>query len=141
MFQNIVVPADLTERNRDAVAMAARLVSSEGGKVHLLHVIETIPGFSLDEEKDFYEKLEKAATEHLDKLAEPLREQGIAFGAEVAYGPRAKTILEESERLEADLIVVSSHRASARGGRAQEGWGTLSYQIGIFADLPVLLVK
>jgi len=141
MFSNIVVPADLTDRNRDAVAMAARLVSPEGGKIHLLHVIETIPGFSLDEERDFYDKLESAATKHLEKLAEPLARQGIAFGAEVVYGPRAKTILEESERLEAELIVVHSHRASARGGQAQEGWGTLSYQIGIFADLPVLLVK
>lgn len=140
MFQNIVVPADLTDRNRDAVAMAARLVSSEGGKVHLLHVIETIPGFSLEEEKDFYDKLEKAASEHLDELAAPLRERGIAVDAEVVYGPRAKTILEEAARLGADLLVVHSHRASA-SGEGQQGWGTLSYQIGIFADLPVLLVK
>ena len=141
MFRNIVVPADLTDRNRDAIAMAARLVESERGKVHLLHVIETIPGFSLDEEKEFYEKLEKAATRHLEKLAEPLREAGIPFRAEVVYGPRAKTILEEAERLDADLIVMRSHRALAKGGQAQEGWGTLSYQIGIFAALPVLLVK
>lgn len=139
MFENIVVPVDLTDRNRDAVAMAMRLAGSDGGKIHLLHVIETIPGLSLEEERAFYDKLEKAATKHLDALAEPIRRQGLDFAAEVVYGPRARTILEEAKRVGGDLIVIHSHRASAEG--EGEGGGTLSYQIGIFSELPVLLVK
>lgn len=139
MFSNVVVPADLTDRNRDAVAMAARLVNRDGGKVHLLHVIETIPGFSLEEEQDFYRKLEKAAGKHLAELAKPLEKEGIDFAIEVVYGSRARTVLEEANRIGADIIVIHSHRGSTDG--KGEGGGTLSYQIGIFSDVPVLLVK
>jgi hypothetical protein len=37
MFESIVVPVDLTERNRGAVDMASRLVAPEGS-VRLFHV-------------------------------------------------------------------------------------------------------
>lgn len=139
LFQRIVVPADLTARNADAVAMASRLVSRPEGKVFLLHVIETIPGFSVEEESDFYERLERAASKHLGELARPLRNESIACEADVVYGPRARTIVEEAGRLDADLIVIQSHRIESDG--REEGLGTLSYQVGIFARCPVLLVK
>jgi universal stress protein F len=138
-FEKIVVPADLTERNADAVRMAARLVSSRGGKIFLLHVIETIPGFTVEEESDFYHRLERAAAKHLRELAKPLRTEKVDYEVDVVYGPRARTIVEEASRLHADLIVVQSHRVET--DRPQEGFGTLSYQVGILARCPVLLVK
>lgn len=139
LFRKILVPADLTDRNREAVALALELVRPSGGKIHLLHVIEIIPGFSLEEEKDFYDRLEAAATKHLAQLARPIQAEKVAFEAEVAYGPRAKTILDEADRIEADLIVIQSHRLDPE--RPHQGFGSLSYQIGIFAQTPVLLVK
>ena len=138
MFAHIVVPVDLTERNRGAVEMASRLLSSEG-RVCLLHVIETIPGMSVDEESAFFGKLEERASAYLEELGKMLDEQQIEWKAEVAYGPRAKTILDEAEKLQADLIVLRSHRIGDE--KPSEGWGTLSYQVGIFARCPVLLVK
>jgi hypothetical protein len=51
VFNRILVPADLTERNREAVEMARSLVARDGN-ICLLHVIETIPGVSVDEEKE-----------------------------------------------------------------------------------------
>ena len=138
MFESIVVPVDLTGRNRSAVEMAGRL-SASGGSVCLLHVIETIPGMSVDEQSTFYSKLEKRASAHLGELGKRLDEKQVRWAAEVAYGPRAKTILDEAAKLDADLIVIQSHRV---GDEARsEGWGTLSYQIGIFARCSVLLVK
>jgi nucleotide-binding universal stress UspA family protein len=139
LFRLILVPADLTNKNRAAVEMAAGLVNAQGGAVHLLHVIETIPGFTLEEEKGFYARLEKAAARHLEALARPLQEAGLRWEADVVYGPRAKTILDEAERLGADLIVVRSHRVHPK--RRQQSFGTLSHQVGIFARCPVLLVK
>jgi nucleotide-binding universal stress UspA family protein len=138
-FEIIVVPADLTERNLAAVEMASRLASPSGGKVFLLHVIETIPGFTVEEESEFYRRLEKAASKHLNELAKPLRDKKIEYEADVVYGTRARTIVEEAARLDAELIVIQSHRIDAEGRR--EGFGTLSYQVGIFANCPVLLVK
>lgn len=139
LFEKIIVPADLTVRNRAAAEMASRLVSPTRGKVFLLHVIETIPGFTVEEESDFYQRLERAASKHLNELAKPLREKEIEYEVDVVYGPRARTIVEEATRLGADLIVIQSHLIEADGG--EEGFGTLSYQIGIFARCPVLLVK
>jgi len=139
MYERIIVPADLTERNREAVEVAGRMVAEKSGTVYLLHVIETIPGFAIEEERDFYAKLEKTATDHLEKLGEVLGDRGIRWRAEVAYGPRAKTILEEARKLDADLIVIQSHRLDT--DHPPEGWGTLSFQVGILSDRPVLLVK
>jgi nucleotide-binding universal stress UspA family protein len=149
LFRRIIVPADLTARNARAVEMASRLVAprqgeqgpkeASKGRVFLLHVIETIPGFSVEEESNFYKRLEHAASKHLDGLAKPLRDLAIDYEADVVYGPRARTIVGEAARLDADLIVIQSHLVEP-GGR-EEGFGTLSYQVGIFAKCPVLLVK
>jgi universal stress protein F len=140
MFRKILVPADLSDRNGPAVALATELVgTSNDGKVCLLHVIETIPGFTLEEEQDFYRRLEKAARKHLAALAETPEKSAVPFEARVAYGARARTILGVAKELEADLIVIQSHRVEP--GSSAQGFGTLSYQIGIFASCPVLLVK
>ncbi|MGH9392037.1 MAG: universal stress protein [Vicinamibacteria bacterium] len=139
MFRTIVVPVDLTDRNRPSVEMAAKLSTPTEGTIHLLHVIETIPGLSIEEEPEFYGRLEKRATAHLEALSAPFRARGIRFEADVIYGPRAKSILEETERIGADLLVIQSHRID--GERRGEGLGTLSHQVGLFAPCPVLLVR
>ncbi len=139
MFRTIVVPVDLTDRNRPAVDMAAKLAAPSQGKIHLLHVIETIPGFSVEEEPEFYGRLEKRASQHLEALSAPLRERGFRVESEVIYGPRAKTILSETTRMGADLLVIQSHRID--GERRGEGLGTLSHQVGLLAPCPVLLVR
>jgi nucleotide-binding universal stress UspA family protein len=119
--------------------MAAKLSTPSQGMIHLLHVIETIPGFSVEDEPEFYGRLEKRASEHLEALSAPLRAKGIRFEGDVIYGPRAKTIIEEAGRIGADLLVIQSHRID--GERRGEGLGTLSHQVGLFATCPVLLVK
>lgn len=138
MFRNVVVPVDLSERTRAAVEMAAQIVSKDG-RVHLLHVIETMAGVDFEEEKPFYDRLQKAASKHLESLGAILEEKGAQWNAEVAYGARARTILDEASKLEADLIVIQSHRVDET--RASQGFGTLSYEVGVFAPCPVLLVK
>ncbi len=139
MFRTIVVPVDLTDRNQPAVEMAAKLSTQSQGTIHLLHVIETISGFSVEEEPEFYGRLEKRAAKHLEALSAPLRESGIRVESEVIYGRRAKTILEEAGKIGADLLVIQSHRID--GERRGEGLATLSHQVGLFALCPVLLVR
>ena len=138
MFERILVPADLTERNREAVEMASRVVAPNGS-ICLLHVIQTIPGVDVDEEKEFYERLEQKASTFLGELGNALSAQDISWTAEVVYGSRARTILDEAKKLGADLIVIRSHRIDAES--SGQGFGTLSYQVGILAECPVLLAK
>ena len=52
MFQHILVPVDLSDRTRCARGRAAEL--AQGGRVTLLHVIETLRGVEYDELEDFY---------------------------------------------------------------------------------------
>jgi nucleotide-binding universal stress UspA family protein len=139
LFRTIVVPVDLTDRNGPAVEMASKLSTPSEGAIHLLHVIETIPGFSVEEEPEFYGRLEKRASQHLEALSAPLRARGFRVQADVIYGPRAKTILAETVRIGADLLVIQSHRID--GEKRGEGLGTLSHQVGLFASCPVLLVR
>lgn len=88
MFQNIVVPLDLTDRHQAALRNAAELVVP-GGAISLVHVIETIAGLSRDEEKEFYTRLENNARVHLDRWGRDLDERRISWRAEVRYGDRA----------------------------------------------------
>lgn len=139
MFGTILVPVDLSEQNDAPIAFASRFARTEDGVVHLLHVIETIPGLELEEERAFYHRLERNARRYLDKLGKSLDEKTARWEANVVYGSRAATILAEAERLSADLLVMRSHRLDR--DELRDGFGTLSYQVGILASCPVLLVK
>lgn len=139
MFGTILVPVDLSEENHASVALASKLAQSEEDVVHLLHVIETIPGLEIEEERDFYERLERNARRYLDKLGKSLDAGKTRWTANIIYGSRAATILAEADRLGADLLVMRSHRLDR--DELRDGFGTLSYQVGILARCPVLLVK
>ena len=65
---------------------------------------------SVEEESVFYGKLEERASAYLGELGKMLDEKQIQWNGEIAYGPRAKTILDEAEKLHTDLIVIRSHR-------------------------------
>src|SRR5688572_23265255 len=108
MFRNILVPVDLTDRHGPAVAIAGRLAAG-GGAVTLLHVIELIHGVSREDEPAFYDRLERTARAHLDRLAAGLRAQSGKVNMEVIYGDRGPAILRHAADKGTDLIVLTSH--------------------------------
>jgi nucleotide-binding universal stress UspA family protein len=137
MFHRVLVPVDFTDKNDDAIEMAARLVDDDG-LVTLIHVVQAVPGIDVEEERDFYARLESAAEQELAALGDRLKGKGVAWRAVLVVGSRAGEILAAAED-GVDLVVVSSHRVDLRHPGA--GAGTLSYQIAIAAPCPVLLVK
>jgi nucleotide-binding universal stress UspA family protein len=139
MFRKILVPLDLTNKHRKAVDTAAELARQSGGEVTLVHVIELIQGMPVEEEKDFYERLEAAAKEHLAEHAELLREQEVAHRQEIFFGARAPEIVRLARETAVDLIVLTA--PAAEPGKPNFGLGSLSYKVGIFAPCPVLLVR
>lgn len=145
MFDKILVPVDLTEKNRSAVKAASRLVAA-GGELTLLHVIEELADIPFEELEDFYRRLEKRAVRRLKELAEIAEdrdsvetEHGVEVRREVVYGRRAQEIVRFAEERENDLIVLGSHPVDPTS--PGEGWATLSYQVAILARCPVLLLK
>lgn len=138
MFDSILVPVDLTEKNRRAVELARDLALETGGSVTLLHVIETLD-LPWEEVEAFYRRLEDRASEALEAMVGPLREAGVPFDTRIEYGRRAEEIVDHAEANAVDLIVLNSHRVNLEDPGS--GWATLSYKIAILAQCPVLLVK
>jgi len=139
MFQNILVPTDSSDKNSHALDIAVKLCSIDKGKIHLLHVIEVIANTTFDEFRDFYTRLEEKSFKDLNAMIAPYRERGIDFAPAVIYGNRAQEILRFANENQIDLIIMKSHRIDVED-RAQ-GWGTISYKVGILAQCPVMLVK
>ncbi len=139
MFKEILVPVDLTDTHGHALDIARELAGQDRGQITLLHVVELIAGLSQEEGKDFYNRLENKARQHVETLAARLAAHKMACKSEVAFGNRAVEILRYAQQNGTDLIVLTSHRIDLQQGVA--GLGTLSHKVGILAACPVLLVK
>lgn len=136
MFRNVLVPVDLVDRHERVIEAAVRLLEPEG-KILLLHVIELIPGLSEDEESGFYERLESTARDHLQSLGDGLTGLNVSWEAEVIFGSRATEVVRVVMDQGTDLIVLASHKIDLE----QTAQGALSYQVGLLAPCPVLLIK
>jgi|SRR5262245_34321042 len=139
MFQKILLPIDLSDRHTRAVETAGQLASRSDGEVVLLHVIEVIPGFSIDEEKTFYGRLEKLAAVHLEKLGSVLKQRHVRWRQEILLGHRGAETVRYARENGFDLIIVTAPPVDPE--HIATGWGSLSYKIGFAATCPVLLVK
>jgi universal stress protein A len=139
MFRNILVPIDLTDKHQPAVDAAAKLAEANHGSIELLHVIETIAGLPMEEEKTFYERLERVARKHLDKWGRSLAQRGLEWRAEVVFGPRSSEVVRRAEAAASDLIVLTVPRVMP--DQPVTSLGSLGYKVGLLAQCPVLLVK
>src|SRR5438105_13302453 len=92
MFQKILLPLDVSDQHAQALTIATDLAGAEG-ELTLLHVIEVIAGLTMDEEKDFYQRLEKTARSQLAKFGQQFSARNIAWRAEVLYGNREAEIV------------------------------------------------
>jgi nucleotide-binding universal stress UspA family protein len=138
VFRRILVPVDFSPRSLRAARSAARVAAAGKAQVTLLHVIEKIEDTDARSLSGFYSKLERAARSRMQPFVEILQRRGIAVEAVTLYGKPVNEILRFAEENRSDLIVLSSHKLPLRHG---EGWGTVSYKVGILARCPVLLVK
>ena len=137
MFNRIVVPVDLTEKNAAALG-AARQLAPAGGEITLLHVIETLD-LPFEELEDFYAQLHDRASAELDAMAESLADAGLRIDVRVSYGKRVPEIIEHTAKIGADLIIMSSRPVDLENPAGHVG--TISHQVAVLAQVPVLLLK
>src|SRR5262245_5492256 len=110
MFKKVLVPVDFTRRNERALQAAAALAGRPGSSLHLLHVIETLPGIPFSELKTFYQDLEERAGRKMQELGQRLGgRRRTKLTLDILYGKRPETIIEQALKLKIDLIVLSSH--------------------------------
>jgi universal stress protein A len=134
-----MVPVDLTNKNIPALQITIKLALQNRASITLLHVIETLEGSSFEEFNKFYKTLEKHARDKLEGLAEECVSQGVVVHQEVLYGKRTEQIVQFAMDHQIDLIVLTSHKIDLKN--PSQGWGSISYKVGILSQCPVLLVK
>jgi nucleotide-binding universal stress UspA family protein len=139
MFRQILVPTDLTDRSRDAVATAARL-AQPNGRITLFHVIEMIPDIAFEELQAFYTTLEKKARQRMREVTEDAAIlPDVELVMDVVYGRRGEEILRFAAERQVDLIVLASHPPDPQ--QPALSLGSLSYKVSALAPCAVLLLK
>lgn len=139
MFKHILIPTDLTDKSHRALEIAVKIALHDQSKVTLLHVIETIEDAIEGELDYFYEKLGRRADKRMDQMLRLHGEKGVRIHKEIIYGKRVREIIRFADDREVDLIILGSHKVDMEN--PSQGWGTISYKVGILSHCPVMLVK
>jgi nucleotide-binding universal stress UspA family protein len=117
MFKSILVPIDLadTDLAKPAIATAATLAQTWEGTVRLLNVMPMTPVMLAEYVPADFDTQQRETAE--EALAIVARESGIPANR-VSYivrqGGIYHEILEETNAVKADLIVMTSHRPAMR---------------------------
>jgi len=117
-------------------------LASPRREIHLLHVTEPDPSFvglaagPEEVQHQVANELQQAHDE-LDALADRLRAKGHTVDTWLVSGPTVQTILEQAEKLDADVIVMGSH---GRGKLFDLVVGSVSAGVIRKSPVPVLVV-
>lgn len=140
MFENILVPTDLSDKSIKALEAAAGIKKGDGSGITLLHVVETIEDDEGDEEfQAFYDKLASRARNRMEKIIKKYKDTSFDINCEVIFGKRVTEIVRYASENSVDLIILSSHKIEDADPAG--GWATISYKVGILAGCPVMMVK
>ncbi|MCU4750687.1 universal stress protein [Halobacteria archaeon AArc-curdl1] len=137
MYDTILVPTDGSDPANRAVDHALALADRYDARIHAMYCVETHrygePALSSTEL--VCNQLEEYGQELLEALGDRAAEAGIEYTYEVYHGRPWEVVLEESESLDADLVVIGyqgqSHTRTKKIGSVAE-------RIVRSADRPVL---
>lgn len=109
MYKKIIVAIDLGQIEKGAaIIKRAETLIVEDGEIILVNVVEQLPNYlAIDVPVDF---LKRSQDEALDQLKLLLKASPRADRAVLRNGPPAREILALAEEIDADLIIVASHR-------------------------------
>src|ERR1041384_4219109 len=117
MFKSILVPIDLadTDLARPAIATAATLSQAMNGTVRIVNVLPMTPVMLAEYvPADFDTQQRQTAEESIAKLAQESGLDATRLSTVVRQGGIYHEVLEEAELLQADLIVMVSHRPALK---------------------------
>lgn len=138
MYDNILIPVDLSASNEAVFSTVRNLGDPERTQITLLHVIETLQDDEAGEMDDFYEELREEADAKMKSWAEEIAKDGFEVHATITYGERGPEITRVADENDIDLIVQRSHKMDRE---ENPNVGTVSHQIAVFAPCSVLLVR
>ena len=139
MFKHVLVPTDFSKKSKQALDIAINIALHYHGDVNVVHVVEVIAGTTYEEFNEFYKKLEKQAQKKMNNLLGPYQDSEVMIKWHIMYGKRTQEILKFAAENKTDLIVMNSHKIDLQD--PSQGWGSISYKVGILSQCPVMLVK
>ena len=117
MYNHILVPVDLTDTDlaKPAIATAVAMAKASGGSVKLLNVLPMTPVMLAEYvPADFDAQQRKTSEEALSVIAHECGLDAAHVSWEVRQGGIYHEVLEQAQAINADLIVMSSHRPAMR---------------------------
>ena len=150
MFRRILVPIDGSPTSRHGLDEAIALAKDQAARIFLLHVVDErvvtqsfdaamyVPANYVD---DLLEALRKQGKRLLARAAARIRKARVKFDTillETMAGGVAETILAQSRKCKADVIVLGTH---GRRGVSRLVLGSDAEGVVCGSRVPVLLVR
>jgi nucleotide-binding universal stress UspA family protein len=143
MYKTILVPVDLTDAElaKPALATAVMMASQSNGTLRLVNVLPLTPVMLAEYvPPDFEFQQRKSAEEALTIVAKELGYDADRVSSTVRQGGIHQEILEEANAINADLIVMSSHRPQRPAVRTYF-LGSNAGHVVRYAQCSVLVVR
>lgn len=144
-IRTILVPTDFSEDAETAVASAVELARIFKARLALLHAYHLdIPpvyagwGGDFVNTQEVFDAIRGSAEASLDALQKKIASQGVEVEGRVVMEHASQAILDEAERLQADLIVMGTRGLT---GLKHVVLGSTAERIVRLAPCPVLTVK
>jgi manganese transport protein len=137
VYQRILVPLDHTGLDRLALSHAAAMAKLYGARVFLLHVEEGVTSQIYGPQASTAEV--EAGEEYLDRIAQTLRNQGIAVETAISHSSSPKReIVRYARQIRPDLVIMGAH---GHGGLKDLIFGTTIDPVRHDLQLPMLIVR
>jgi len=141
-MQKILLAIDFSPTTSLIIEKAKLLASKFNSKVWLLHVAPPDPdfvGYKVGPAQVRHFVAETLSHEHhqLQLLADDLRQDGINAIALSIQGPTIEVILQETQKLAADLLIIASH---SHNSLYKSLVGSVSESIISHVQCPVLVI-
>lgn len=142
-MENLLIASDFSEHSAKALELGVQIAEKFNAHIWLLHICEPEPdfvGYKAGPNVVREQVAKEFHNEHkeLQSLADKYRSKAVQITPLVIQGSTVEKILEQAQKLDADLILVG---ASGKGKIESVLIGSVSKKILQQANIPVLLCK
>lgn len=142
-IKKILVPTDFSETAANALRQAIYLAKLNKAEIKLIHVVSPVyttgSELTLPYSQDFFNKIKKAATDHLKEIANETKESNdVKTTFDVRMGGVEEVINFIAKKEKIDLILMGTHGTS---GVKEFFIGSNAYKVVHNANNPVITVQ
>ncbi len=138
-IDKVLCTTDFSEESDRAIYYAAQLCQQLGAKLHVLHVVPLpVPVPRLTAHDDVLRDLWQSTELEMQRLCDRWQDRGVQLETHIVAGRPAQAIVQESARMEMDLIVIGAHGWT---GFSQLLVGSVTERVVRTSTVPVLTVR